>query len=204
MSSIVLVYATRQGQTRKIAEHLAEALAPLGLDCQAVDVCGVEEPFPLAAYEGAILAASIHMGKHEPEMVDFVRRHREELEAMPTAFLSVSMSEASAEDPTRSFEERERARAEVEQMLEAFYAATDWRPGRALPVAGALLYTKMGFILRFVTKRIARRDGGPTDTTHDYEFTDWAALDHFAEELVARIARLRDSRKRGAGPQLPR
>lgn len=204
MSAIVLVYATRQGQTRKIAEHLAQALEPLGLSCHAVEASEVREPFPLACYEGAILAASVHIGKHEPEMVGFVKRHREELEAMPTAFLSVSLSEASAEDATRSQEAREASRAEVERVLEDFYAATEWRPGRALPVAGALLYTQMGFFLRFVTRRMAKKDGGPTDTTHDYEYTDWAALDHFAEEFVERIARLRQSKKRGGSAQLPR
>jgi menaquinone-dependent protoporphyrinogen IX oxidase len=33
-------------------------------------------------------------------------------------------------------------------------------------------------------KRIAKRAGAPTDTTRDYVFTDWVALDRFVEEFV--------------------
>jgi hypothetical protein len=39
-------------------------------------------------------------------------------------------------------------------------------------------------------KEIARRAGGPTDTSRDYEFTDWAALDRFVAD-AARAARSR-------------
>jgi menaquinone-dependent protoporphyrinogen oxidase len=49
-----------------------------------------------------------------------------------------------------------------------------------MPVAGALPYTRYNFLVRFLMKRIARKAGGPTDTSRDYDFTDWAALDRFA------------------------
>jgi menaquinone-dependent protoporphyrinogen oxidase len=33
-------------------------------------------------------------------------------------------------------------------------------------------------------KTITRRRGGPTDTSQDYEYTDWDAVDRFAEDLA--------------------
>jgi len=33
-------------------------------------------------------------------------------------------------------------------------------------------------------KRIARKSGGDTDTSRDYEYTDWAAVDDFAQRFV--------------------
>jgi menaquinone-dependent protoporphyrinogen oxidase len=33
-------------------------------------------------------------------------------------------------------------------------------------------------------KRIARKAGAPTDTSRDYQFTDWAALDRFVGETI--------------------
>jgi menaquinone-dependent protoporphyrinogen IX oxidase len=33
-------------------------------------------------------------------------------------------------------------------------------------------------------KRISAHSGGPTDTSGEYEFTDWDAVDHFATELA--------------------
>jgi menaquinone-dependent protoporphyrinogen IX oxidase len=34
-------------------------------------------------------------------------------------------------------------------------------------------------------KTISRRAGGPTDTSRDYEFTDWVALDQFVLDRVS-------------------
>jgi menaquinone-dependent protoporphyrinogen oxidase len=53
-----------------------------------------------------------------------------------------------------------------------------------LPVAGALTYSKYNFFIKLIMKTMARRAGGPTDTSRDYEFTDWAALDRFVLERV--------------------
>jgi len=38
-------------------------------------------------------------------------------------------------------------------------------------------------------KQIARKAGGDTDTSRDYEYTDWAALRGFAEDFGRRAAR---------------
>ncbi len=187
MRPILVLYATREGHTRKLAEHLAATLRARGCEVEVVDAARVREPFALGRYAAAILAASVHAGAHEGEMVSFVKRHRDALDRLPTAFLSVSLSETTAEDPQASAEARAKAEADVAQMLERFYQQTSWHPRHAKPVAGALLYTRYGLLKRLVMKRISRAAGGPTDTSRDYEFTDWEALDRFAEDLVHEI-----------------
>lgn len=47
-----------------------------------------------------------------------------------------------------------------------------------------MAYTKYGFVLRWITKIISRRRGGPTDTTRDHDMTDWEAVDQFAKRLA--------------------
>jgi len=47
-----------------------------------------------------------------------------------------------------------------------------------------MAYTQYGPILRWFTKIVSRRRGGPTDTTRDHEMTDWAAVDRFAERVA--------------------
>lgn len=185
MRPILVLYATREGQTRKLAEHVGATLRARGREVDVLDAAHVREPFGLGRYGAAILAASVHAGAHEGEIVAFVKRHRDALDRLPTAFLSVSLSEVTAEDETADAAARAKAHADVEQMLERFYAQTAWHPKRAKPVAGALLYTQYGFLKRLVMKRIAGSAGGPTDTSRDYEFTDWDALDRFVEELLA-------------------
>ena len=36
-------------------------------------------------------------------------------------------------------------------------------------------------------KRIAAKAGGDTDTSRDYEYTDWADLQRFADRFGARV-----------------
>jgi len=183
MKPIGVFYATREGHTHKIAERVAEDLRKRGFEAEVKDLRG-EAAIDLKNFSSAILAASVHIGRHEPEMLEFVKQYRAELEAMPAAFLSVTLSEAGAERANATPEEHARFVADVQGMLDRFFKDTGWHPQRVKPVAGALLYTKYNFLIRFVMRRIARKAGAATDTSRDYEYTDWVALDHFVEELV--------------------
>jgi menaquinone-dependent protoporphyrinogen oxidase len=107
------------------------------------------------------------------------------LETMPTAFLSVSLSEAGVEDDEAARENRVKAAADVRAMIDDFLTETGWHPSKIKAVAGALMYTKYNFLVRLVMKRVARAAGESTDVSHDHVFTDWAALDIFVDELTA-------------------
>jgi menaquinone-dependent protoporphyrinogen oxidase len=184
MKPLLIVYATREGQTRRIAEHLAAEVRTRGRTAEVVGARDVRSSLELTKYSAVVVAASVHAGKHEREMLAFVRAHREGLERMPTAFLSVSLAESGAEDTGASPDVRDRSRQEVQEAIDTFFQETGWHPGRVKPVAGALLYTKYNFIIRFVMKQIAKKKGATTDTSRDHEYTDWAALDRFVEELL--------------------
>jgi menaquinone-dependent protoporphyrinogen oxidase len=186
MKTIAVLYATREGQTRRIAERVASLLRTRGFAVIVHDVA-VEPPpgFNLARCLGAIIAASIHIGKHEKEMVAFVKNHHAELERMPCTFLSVSLSQAGVEDPAATPRRRERATANVSKMIDDFLRQTRWNPARVHPVAGALLYRRYLLPVRLMMRFIATLVGANTDTTRDHEYTDWRALDRYAEEFVA-------------------
>jgi menaquinone-dependent protoporphyrinogen oxidase len=185
-----LFFATREGHTRRITERLAADLRARAVQVDVFNVhpdVGTGEPIDWAKYAIACVAASVHVGHHEPEMIEFVKRYRTALERIQATFISVSLSEAGVEDPKRPAAERERAAADVQRMIDVFVTETGWRPGRTLPVAGALAYSKYNFFIRFVMKRIARKAGAPTDTSRDYELTDWPGLDRFAGELTGSV-----------------
>jgi menaquinone-dependent protoporphyrinogen oxidase len=122
-----------------------------------------------------IVAGSIHTGSHRPELVAFARREREALSTRPSAFVQVSLSAAS-DDPER--------RAEAATYVEEFVAETGWRPDLVGNFAGALRYSEYGFLLRIVMKRIAGSSTGDTDTSRDYEYTDCAAVEAFADDFA--------------------
>jgi menaquinone-dependent protoporphyrinogen oxidase len=180
---VLVVYATREGQTRKIAEHVAATLRGRGVEVDVVDARS--PPAALDRYGTTILAASIHQGKHEPELIAFAKAHAAELARRPTALLSVSLTEATSEDPTAAPEARARAAAEVQRTIDELCAETGLHPSQIRRVAGALLYRQYGIFKRFMMRMIVGKQGGSTDTSRDHEYTDWAALDAFVDQLAA-------------------
>ncbi len=185
MKPVLVLYATREGQTRSIAEYLAAIIRTRGFTASVFDAAHLPPEFKLEDYSLAVLAASVHQQRHESEIVNFVKRHRAELESMPTTFLSVSLSEAGVEDDEASRESRAKAAVDVRAMIDEFLDETGWQPSKIKAVAGALMYTKYNFLVRLVMKRIAKAAGESTDVSHDHVFTDWAALDVLADELTA-------------------
>ena len=172
-------YATREGQAQRVAERVSTDLRAQRMEVDLFDVRQLRGRVDWNAYNTAFVVASVHLGRHEPEMVRFVRQHRAELDAISAAFLSISLSQAGAQDEKAPPEKREQAHADVRWMLEAFRTQTGWTPHRCLAVAGSLAYTRYNFLVRMLMKRIARRAGASTDTSRDWEFTDWPAVDRF-------------------------
>jgi menaquinone-dependent protoporphyrinogen oxidase len=179
MLEVPVFYASTEGQTRRIAERVADRLRGRGLLADAVDVSSPRAAaIDWTSLRGAVIGASLHLGKHQKSAVRFVAANRVRLNAVPSAFFSVSMAAAS-KNPA----EVEAARTIATDFLDA----TGWRPGTVECMAGRLAYTQYGFITRLLMKRIARREGGATDTSRDWEYTDWAAVDRFADAFAARV-----------------
>jgi menaquinone-dependent protoporphyrinogen oxidase len=175
MLKVLIAYGTSEGQTARIADYLADLIREQGHEAFQVDIKRSGTPEP-GGYDAVIVGASVHMGKHQNRVRDFVRKHRAALERLPSAFFSVSLA---AHDDT------EEARREVEDCIEKFVQETGWRPSRIGRFAGALLYTRYGFFTRWIMKRIARGKGSPDlDTSRNYVYTDWESVKRFAEEFL--------------------
>lgn len=177
-------YATREGQSQRVAEFIAGRIRASHSDVDIFNVKDVRPPIDWRAYGTVFVVASVHAGHHEREIVRFARTHRLELARLNASFLSLTLSQAGAEDPAAPPIKREESAADAQRMVDAFVEDTGWRPAYALPVAGALAYSKYGFFIKLIMKRIARKAGAPTDTSRDYEFTDWAAIDRFVSDRV--------------------
>lgn len=163
MSRLLIVYGTSEGQTRKIAGYIAGVAREMGIDADAAD-SAAGPPLAVGRYDAVVVAGSVHVGRHQRSLVDFVRRNRVALQRRPTAFFSVSLAATGSDLPG------------ARRCADAFLRETGWRPGRTHLVAGALMYSRYGFITRWMMRRIARKAGGGTDTSRDYEYTDWPRL----------------------------
>lgn len=173
MSRILVIYATSEGQTAKIARALAARLTAAGADTDVYDAA-LSDPLP-AAYDGVIVAASIHAGGYQKSVGKWLRAHVNEFGSRPTAFISVCLAVLS-----KNIKSRDDARAIAQRYVNGF----DWDPTMIKLVAGALLYTRYNFVVRWVMKRMSAAAGGDTNTSRDYEYTDWQDLRAFADRFA--------------------
>jgi menaquinone-dependent protoporphyrinogen oxidase len=183
---ILIVYGTSYGQTAKVARFVADALTASGDSVTLVDAAelgrGCELPRGLSPrdFDGVIVAASVVYGRHQRSVRRFVGVHHEALNAVPSAFVSVSGS-AGSRDVAKF--------AEALKVAGDFVRTSGWRPTLVESVAGAMAYTKYSPFLRWMMRRIAAGQGGPTDTRRDHEMTDWAQVRRFAEAFAATVPR---------------
>jgi menaquinone-dependent protoporphyrinogen oxidase len=176
---VPVFFATSEGQTRRIAERLAAVLHECGFDSRAIDVASPDAArVDWTRVQGALVGASLHAGKHQKAADRFVRAHASDLNVVPSGFFSVSLSAAS-----KNLKEVDAA----ESLARAFPATRGWTPATIASVAGRLAYREYGFLIRWVIKRIARKEGAPTDTSRDYDLTNWTHVEKLAREMANRI-----------------
>jgi len=175
MTRILIAYGTRHGQTKRIVDEMTSALEAAGHN---VARCNLRraEPDPLHAYDGVLVAASVHVGGYEREVRRWVREHVAEIDAMPNAFVSVSLSAAN-NDP--------QSVAETDAVVQKFCDGTGWHPDRVTRFAGALVYSKYNWLLKRIMRNIVRKQeqGRYTDMTRDYNFTDFDEVREFARRF---------------------
>ena len=180
-----IFYATREGQTRKVAARIARDLRAFGVDTDLCDVVTSRAPIDWLRYGMVWVAASVHAGHHEREMIRFVRRYRADLERLHAVFVSLTLSEAGADDRQAPPERREQSARDARRMIDMFLKETEWKPAWSFPVARALAHTRYNWVLRKIMARIARQQGASTDTSVDHEFTNWPLLDRYVADVVA-------------------
>lgn len=178
MARILILYGSGEGQTAKIAHEMAAVARGLDHRVTLIDGARVPEAFSLRDHDAAIIGASVHVGRHQPYVRDFIAAHRAELDMLPTAFFSVSLSAAS-----RKPDEREAA----QNLLDEFLKQLHWQPRQTASFAGALKYRRYGLLKRWLMWLISRAERGGTDRRKDYEYTDWDAVTRFTREFLATL-----------------
>jgi menaquinone-dependent protoporphyrinogen oxidase len=176
MSRILLLHATTEGQTALIAERVARTLRDKGHSVELLPA-DAAKPWDPSAYDGVMIGASIHYGNHPAFLRKLVSRHRDALVARPCAFFSVSLS-AGGPRPKP---------AAAQRYIDKFIRKTGWQPQMAISFAGALKWSLYGPIKRRVMLVFVGLGGGNTDTSSDYEYTDWGAVERFAGAYAQRL-----------------
>lgn len=181
MCEVPVFYATTEGQTRRIAERVVAQLLEHGLDSRAIRIDSAEAgAIDWRQVRGACVAASLHRQHHQPAAVAFATRYHHELSTVPSVFISVSLSAAS--------KNANEVRAAT-TLAEAFPLAAGWTPWKVAVVAGRLAYTQYNWVVRWMMRRIALKEGASGDTSRDHEYTDWDEVTRLADRLAYQVRR---------------
>ncbi|MCG7783299.1 menaquinone-dependent protoporphyrinogen IX dehydrogenase [Lelliottia amnigena] len=169
----LILFSTRDGQTREIASYLASELKEQGIYADVVNLNRAEE-IVWQDYDRVVIGASIRYGHFHPAVDRFVKKHAATLNAMPSAFYSVNLVARKAEKRT----------PQTNSYTRKFLLSSPWQPKLCAVFAGALRYPRYRWLDRFMIRLIMKMTGGETDTTKEVVYTDWLQVASFAREIA--------------------
>jgi menaquinone-dependent protoporphyrinogen oxidase len=172
MRKLLILYGTTEGQTRKIAEHLADKARALDYTCELYDAATVPANINPSQFDRVIVAASVHAERHQPAVAEFVRWHLHALERTQSAFFSVSLSAAGDAEE----------RYDAWEYTRRFLSDVDWHPAQVHIVAGALRFSEQNYFKRWAMRRLAK--DRHADRKNDCEYTDWSELNLFLKDFL--------------------
>jgi len=173
MPRFLIAYSTVDGQTLTICQRLQQVLEASACTVELLDLA-TGPAGDLARFDTVVIGASVRYGKHRPEVYHFIESHRDTLDCKPSAFFSVNVVARKAG----------KDRPETNPYVLAFRRQTSWQPSVVGGFVGKIDYPRYRFMDREVIRFIMWLTHGPTDPTTCTEFTDWAAVEGFAQRLL--------------------
>lgn len=175
--SVLILFASTHGHTGKLATRVASRIREKGTSVRLVDVADAEALDP-SGYAVVVVGGSIHMDAHQPALRTWLRRFGGTLDPARTAAFSVSLTAA---------DDDEEARSKTAGYVAALAEDAGLTPALSVAFAGALQYREYPLPTRVLMRLIARKKGLPTDASVDVDYTDWDAVDAFADAVAALV-----------------
>ena len=171
--NILIVFGTTEGQTRKVAQFLKTEAEKHGHRADIADA--TDNPPPPDNYDVVLIGASLHMHKYQSSVFHYIKENAETLNKLTSGFFSVCLAALGTDDESLK---------ELNEITAAFLKDTGWKPVDIEQVPGALRYSKYDFLKKMIMRMIAKKGGKDTDTSGDYEYTDWPKVKAFLERMI--------------------
>ncbi len=169
-----LFYATRDGQSRRIAERIAARLADEKIRATPYNLAlGLPAAADLARASLVVLIASVRYGRHLPDAVQLLALYRGLEAPPPLALASVNLT---ARKPGKDT-------VEGNVYIRKLIARQSLKPALAAVFAGRLDYPAYRWPDKQIIRFIMFLTGGPTDPRTTVEYTAWPAVDAFAARI---------------------
>ncbi|MGO9589898.1 MAG: flavodoxin domain-containing protein [Candidatus Acidiferrales bacterium] len=173
---IGIYFASNYGQTAQIAHFLGEWFTEHGADVHVADLSqGTQGLVEVRNFDAVLVGAPMYRGRYPNVVRRFVKENRNELMTVgSTGFFSVCLAETPG---------TQAAHLESLRPVREFLDDVSWTPEWIASFPGALNYREYNPLLRRIMRGISEKNGGPTDTTKDFEFTRWDEVERFAQDF---------------------
>ncbi|MZI93855.1 menaquinone-dependent protoporphyrinogen IX dehydrogenase [Vibrio sp. CAIM 722] len=172
MLKILYLYSSREGQTKKIINTIAEQVSEH--EYEIIDLHKVET-LDFSIYDKVLIGASIRYGHLNKKLYQFIERYQSQLEEANSAFFCVNLTarkEAEGKDTP-----------EGSIYIKTFLKKSPWQPELIGVFAGALYYPRYGWFDKMMIRLIMTLTKGETDTTKEIEYTNWDKVKLFANRF---------------------
>jgi len=168
----LILFSSRDGQTREIAFYIANQLKEVR-ECDVFNIQLINE-IDWAQYDRVLIGASIRYGHFHPAVAKFVKTHLNALQQRSSGFFSVNLTARKPEKRT----------PQTNAYTRKFLIESPWEPDCCAVFAGALRYPRYSFFDRIMIQLIMRMTKGETDASKEVEYTDWQQVARFAHEFA--------------------
>jgi menaquinone-dependent protoporphyrinogen oxidase len=172
--SVLIIYATVEGQTGKVAKAAADHVRAAGMEPVLFDASDELAPLSFEGVTHVILAAPVHERRHPRSFETLLAASREDLAARKVLMLSISLSAAFPD-----------AMEDAQDYLVEMKMRTGLAPDAEALVAGAIQAASYDWFETQVLRHnvLSGRSFDPEDGPHD--FTDWDALAKTVRDFLA-------------------
>lgn len=162
---VLIVFATIEGQTGKIARFVDNEVRKAGHSTTLADLSGGAQAVIPDGTAAAILAAPVHERRHPKPFEAYLRENGAALSHLRTMIVSVSLNAAFPE-----------GQDEAQDYLTEMEMRTGFRPDRELLAAGAIRSGRYDYLAAMVVRHVVMRGRDYDPSAEIHEFTDWLAL----------------------------
>lgn len=162
--NVLVVYASKYGATKEIAQKIGEVLRQTGLEVDVYPLNGMRDPSP---YRVIILGSAVYVGKWQKEAVEFLRSHEKILVSRLVWLFS---SGPTGEGDPLELVEGMRLPAALQPIVERI------RPRDISVFHGHINPDKINGLERWAIKSLVKKPFG--------DFRDWNAITAWATSIV--------------------
>lgn len=178
MTDIALLYASHDGQTRKIALYLSALWRGRGMDVALQDLLE-EGPDPQEGKAAAhvVLMAPIRYGYPLPSMDAFIRQNRDWLESKPYTVVLLNLTARKAGKDTPA----------TNPYMRKWIKKQRLNPTHQAVFAGKLHYALYRWWEKLMIRLIMKITGGPTNLDANVDFTRWDRVEALADQIATDV-----------------